>query len=499
MISFSVKVTDPQKLETDVCIGFVFENESFELPQFNQAVTAIIRSTADRESFNGKRGEHCVIYTRGLISPYKLILIGLGKKDSFDTFRLYSGIAESAKIASGHKPVKISYVFPPYFLQKFTAAALFKTAVEAISLSQYIFLKYRMDTSKEFIRRLDEVLFFVRPNELDVALTAVRSGEVFSRATAYARDLVNEPAQFTTPAYLASVAVHIGKQSKGKVKVKVLEEQEVKELGMNAFLGVARGSHEPPKFIRLEYKPNQQPKKKIVLIGKGITFDSGGLSLKGSEHMETMKTDMSGAATVLAVFREIANIRTDYHVVGLIAACENMPSGNALRPGDILTSMGGKTIEVLNTDAEGRLTLADVLSFAVMKEKPNYIIDLATLTGACKVALGDDIAGLWCNNDSFAGDFIQSSCTAGEKMWRMPLEDEYRVLLKSDIADLKNVQSGRYGGAITAALFLEEFVREVPWIHLDIAGPAFIEKNTPVSPKGGAGFGVRTLLHFLSA
>ncbi len=265
---------------------------------------------------------------------------------------------------------------------------------------------------------------------------------------------------------------------------------------MNAFLGVAVGSDKPPKFIHLSYKP-RRPSKKIVLIGKGITFDTGGLSLKSSEHMETMKLDMSGAAAVLAVFAAIPSLIIKSEVVGIIAACENMPSGKALKPGDILKALNGKTIEVLNTDAEGRLTLADAISYALIKEKPDEIIDLATLTGACMVALGQEIAGCFGNNDILLQNIEKHAKLTGENIWRMPLYREYSDLIKSPIADIKNIQTGRYGGAITAALFLSEFVGKTPWVHLDIAGPAYTEKDSPLTPSGGTGFGVRLLLEYL--
>jgi len=248
----------------------------------------------------------------------------------------------------------------------------------------------------------------------------------------------------------------------------------------------------------MRYKPARS-RKKIALLGKGITFDTGGLSLKGSEHMETMKLDMAGAAAVLGVFSVIGEIKPPIEVVGLIAACENMPGGRALKPGDILKAANGKTIEVLNTDAEGRLTLADSLSFAVKSEKPDEMIDLATLTGACVVALGENIAGLFGNDVKLLAALEKASNSSGDRVWQLPLEKSYAELIKSQIADIKNTQTGKYGGAITAALFLNEFTADVPWAHLDIAGPAFAEKVTPLTAVGGTGFGVRLLLNYLKS
>ena len=301
---------------------------------------------------------------------------------------------------------------------------------------------------------------------------------------------------------MGKVAKAIARKSKN-IRCSVFGKKEMKKLGMNGLLAVARGSHEEPKFIKLTYRggtsASSVSNKTICLIGKGITYDSGGLSLKPQSVLETMKCDMAGAATILAVFQAIRIVKPKINVVGLIAATENMPGGGAIKPGDVVRALNGKTIEIVNTDAEGRVVLADALSYASKYIKSDYIIDLATLTGACVVALGEDIAGLFTDNEKLAGILFGAGTRVGEKMWRMPIANEYEEHLKSEIADVRNVSKTKYGGAINGALFLKEFApKETPWAHLDIAGPAFAEKDTTLAPYGGTGFGVQTILSIIS-
>jgi leucyl aminopeptidase len=268
---------------------------------------------------------------------------------------------------------------------------------------------------------------------------------------------------------------------------------------MGAYVGVAQGSEEPPKFIHLTYAPRARARRRIVVIGKGITFDSGGLDLKTADGMLRMKDDMSGAAAVLGVFHALPRLRPPVEVHGLIAATENMPSGTAQRPGDIVRAMNGLTVEIGNTDAEGRLTLADALAYAVKQIKPDEIVDLATLTGAVVIALGQGLSGVMASDDGLASRVLAAAEGAGERMWRLPLHEEYKEGLKSDVADLNNVSSQRGAGAIVAALFMREFTAGVPWAHLDIAGTAFTERELPLGPKGATGVAVRTLLGYLTA
>lgn len=369
-----------------------------------------------------------------------------------------------------------------------------QAAVEAV-----LFKSYRYAVYKEGPKRaVSSVTFLLQDARARrAAVKGIARGEAIMRGVTLARDLVNAPPKDVHPEELAQTAKRIAAQSKGRVKVKVLEREECEKRGMGAYLAVAQGSAFPPKFIHLTYTPPKKTKKKLAIVGKGITFDSGGLSLKPADAMMTMKCDMGGAAAVLGMFATLAALAPRVEVHGIIAAAENMPSGNAMRPGDIVRASNGKTIEILNTDAEGRLTLADALHYANALA-PQAIVDLATLTGACVVALGEEITGVMSNDDDVAVALLAAAERAGEKMWEMPLEKRYRSLVESDVADLRNIATSRYGGSLTAGLFLQEFVGKTPWAHLDIAGPAFAER--PMSSyigKGGTGHGVRTLIEFV--
>jgi leucyl aminopeptidase len=311
-----------------------------------------------------------------------------------------------------------------------------------------------------------------------------------------ARELTSAPANVVTPAVLAQTAQEIA--AAHGMDCEILEREQCEALGMGAYLGVALASDLPPKFIHLTYRPAGTPSRKLAIVGKGLTFDSGGLNIKGpGSGIEMMKIDMGGAAAVLGAAKAIGQLKPNAEVHFISAAVENMISGKAMRPGDILTASNGKTIEVNNTDAEGRLTLADALVFAE-KLEVDAIVDLATLTGACIVALGDDIAGLFTEDDDLANALSAAAATAGEKFWRLPMEAKYFEGLKSIVADMKNT-GPRPGGSITAALFLKQFVEKTPWVHLDVAGPVWTEKESGYNNPGGTGFGVRTLVEWVKA
>jgi leucyl aminopeptidase len=309
-----------------------------------------------------------------------------------------------------------------------------------------------------------------------------------------ARELVAAPANIVTPVTLAETASAIAQEY--GLELEILEREDCEKLGMGAYLGVAQASDLPPKFIHLTYKPEGTPRRKLAIVGKGLTFDSGGLNIKVSgSGIEMMKTDMGGAGATLGAAKAIAQLKPDVEVHFISAATENMISGHAMHPGDILTASNGKTIEINNTDAEGRLTLADALVFAE-KLGVDAIVDLATLTGACVIALGDNIAGLWSPSDEIADQLLKASESTGEKLWRMPMEETYFEGMKSVVADMKNT-GPRPGGAITAALFLKQFVKETPWAHLDIAGPVWVDKENGYNNPGATGFGVRTLVSWV--
>nr|MCU0531596.1 leucyl aminopeptidase [Syntrophales bacterium] len=322
---------------------------------------------------------------------------------------------------------------------------------------------------------------------------AVGTAESVSRAVCYARDLVSTPSNEMTPSDMARRAREAVVSK--KVRLTVLGNREMEKLGMHALLSVARGSMEPARFIILEYSGGRRGEKPCVIVGKGITFDSGGISLKPPDKMEEMKADMSGGAAVLAVIKAAAELGLPLNLVGLVPATENLPGGRAYKPGDVLRSMSGQTIEVISTDAEGRLILADALTYAG-RFKPKAIIDMATLTGACVIALGDDVIGMMGTDGALKDSLRRAAVETGEKLWELPIWDDYAELIKSDVADMKNT-GGRAGGAITAAVFLGKFVGNTPWVHLDIAGPAWLSKEKPYIPRGASAVGVRLLLRFL--
>jgi leucyl aminopeptidase len=307
--------------------------------------------------------------------------------------------------------------------------------------------------------------------------------------------LIKEPAATITPEALAADALAIAKKHKGTLSATVLDAKQCEALGMGMFLAVGRGSEQEPRFIHMIYKPAKKPKKKICFIGKGITFDSGGYSLKSSQAMEDMKVDMSGAAAVISAMDAIATLGSDHEVHAVAACCENLVSGRAYKLGDVLASMDGTTVEINNTDAEGRLTLGDAITYARKKIQPDEMFDFATLTGACIVALGPYTAGVMSDHDNLVRNWMAAAARMGEDMWRMPLTSRLREQLKSQIADIRNT-GDRFGGAITAALFLKTFTKETPWVHVDMAGPASLTTTKPSQPKGGTGFAVSTIIEY---
>jgi leucyl aminopeptidase len=365
---------------------------------------------------------------------------------------------------------------------------------EGFLLAGYRFDRYKSDSSETAGRREPESLTVLTGTRLPNAGRVLGRAEMIAREVFRVRDLVNEPARVKTPSYLADVATAVGR--KCGLKVTVWRGRKLEAEKLAGLLAVAQGSVEPPCFIVLRYRPRGRPRKRVALVGKGLTFDSGGLSLKPPKSMETMKLDVAGGATVIGIMAAVGQLRPSIEVTGYVPATENLPGERAQKPGDVIRYMNEKTVEVLNTDAEGRLILADALTLA-SRTKPDIIIDLATLTGACVVALGAQVAGIMGNDQGLVERLIACGREAGEPLWQLPLVKEYRDDIKSTVADVKNI-GGQYAGTITAGLFLQEFVDGAAWAHLDIAGPAFAEKDYPYTPKGGTGFGIRTLVDFLT-
>jgi leucyl aminopeptidase len=378
-----------------------------------------------------------------------------------------------------------------------------QAAAEGALLGAYSFDKYKKEKKPLKLARVDVLVREERtarrggqPAGRAALSAAAKLGARIAEATSLARDLVNEPAGRITPSALAAKAREVAKEH--GLQIEVLGRAQIHKLDMNLFLGVAQGSEEEPQLVRLSYVPRGRASaKSVALVGKAITFDSGGLSLKTAQGMEDMKTDMAGAAAVIAALSLVPEIAPPFPVHGFFGACENLPSGSAYKPGDVLVGRNGVSVEVLNTDAEGRLVLGDVLAWAAERE-PAAMIDLATLTGAIMVALGPWTAGLFSNDPGLAAALRQAASAAGESVWPMPLPPEMEELIKSPIADLKNT-GGRNGGAISAALFLQHFVGKIPWAHLDIAGPSSLDKEKGYNPRGGTGAGVRLLAEWLRA
>jgi leucyl aminopeptidase len=362
--------------------------------------------------------------------------------------------------------------------------------VEGSILGLYNFSKYRKPEYED----IKEMLIVEREeSKIPTLEQAVYKGKIMAEAASLARDMVNEPANCMTPSRMAELAKEIA--DKYSLKFAAFNSEEMEAMGMGALLGVARGSSQTPKLITLSYRGDESCKSSIGFIGKGVTFDSGGISIKPSEGMGEMKDDMAGGAAAIAALSAIAQLKPRVNVTAIIPATENLPSGTALKPGDVLRAMNGKTIEVISTDAEGRLILADALSYAV-KQGLSPLVDLATLTGACRVALGNLYSGAFGNNCELTDKVLKAADKAGEKLWQMPMPEEYKEQIKSEIADIKNT-GDRYGGAITATLFLAEFVDDTPWVHLDIAGTASSSKESGYTVKGATGVGVRTLVEFV--
>ena len=443
-----------------------------------------LQSYLDAQGFTAEVGKtHVVPDADG--RPTILVGLGADADRTVDDLRLVGGAI--ARAARKHAVVSTDVLSAVGELDPVRAA---QALAEGIGLGQYTYTVLKSDPKPSL---LEEVHVVGKGGKR--VQDALELGAAVADAVAVARDLVNEPGGTLTPPAFAREAMSLG-ESYG-FEVTVLEKSEIEEAGMGGLLGVNRGSEIEPRFLEMRWAPEGRARGVVALVGKGITFDSGGLSIKPSDGMITMKGDMAGGAAVVGAFCALSAVRPKVEVRGYVPLTDNMTGGDAMRLGDVLRISNGKTVEVHNTDAEGRLVLADALSRA-SDERPDAIVDLATLTGACMVALGDDRAGVMGSHDAWVQQVMAAGEAAGEKSWRLPLPDEWRSKLDSDIADMKNIAGGRYGGASIAALFLKEFVGEgIPWAHVDIAGPAFGDAETTIEPKGGTGYGVRTLVALL--
>jgi leucyl aminopeptidase len=481
--------------ETEVAVVAHFEGDvslGDNAAKLDKKSGGMIGEIITRGDFTGRLNEVSVIYPREQLSTKRLVLVGLGKRADFSLERLRGAFSKAAqynrslKVSELSTSVDFRSVNLP--LDQTTEAVL-----EGIILGLYRFTRFRTIDLEE-IREISTLTIMEEQEDtIEIIRAAAKTAGVISDAVLFARDIVSAPANEMTPTRLANEAMESARER--NIKCTILEEGEIREIGMNALLGVAAGSDEAPKFIIMEYHGGKSSSPVVALVGKGLTFDSGGISIKPAEKMDQMKSDMAGGAAVIAAVRAAAELGLPVNLVGLVPAVENLPSGKAYKPGDILKSFSGQTIEVVTTDAEGRLIMADALTYAG-RYKPAAIIDLATLTGACIVALGDHVIGMFGTDDELKREIREAADLTGERVWELPLWEEYNELIKGDAADYKN-SGGRAGGAITAAIFLSKFTGGYPWVHLDIAGPAWLAKDKPYIPKGASGVGVRLLVQFL--
>ena len=497
-MEFSIKNGNVEKQRSDCVVVGVYESRKLSLSAqaVNDISTGYIDSIIKRGDMDGKLETSLMLHSVPGTLCERVLLVGLGKEQDFAEQQYCKAVRASVKaLAASGASDAVSYLAE---LPVKELSVRWKVAhmVEVVLDASYRFdaKKRKSEEGKKEHKKkhLEKISINVsQSSEMKEAESGLVDGQSLAKGVSLAKDLGNLPPNVCTPTYLAEQAVALGK--KYDLKIEVLERDELKKLGMGSFLGVTQGSEEPPKLIVLKHLKGKKDQKSVVLVGKGITFDTGGISLKPGAEMDEMKYDMCGAASVLGTFKAIAEMGLPLNVIGIIPTCENMPDGRATRPGDVLTSMSGLTIEVLNTDAEGRLILCDALTYAERFE-PSAVVDIATLTGACVIALGHHASGLFSNNDSLAKELLQAGESALDRAWHMPMWDEYQPLLDSNFADMANI-GGRAGGSITAACFLSRFAKKYEWAHLDIAGTAWKSGKE----KGGTGRPVPLLTEFLVA
>ena len=492
MIEYKVESLE----QADVLIlPFFKDNLDIERFDFLSDSTADqVKKVLDSQDFEAEKMSSSLVYTSE-DSLSRVYLLGVGDKEDFNIRNWKNSIGSAIKNLQEKELSDISVCLPKKLLQEFSARKASQETVAAIETANYAFDKYKDEEDKtkpiESVTFVDEFKTKQKENIVKGAL----EGQKVSIGVNLTRDLGNTSPSEMTPTMLADTAEKIGKET-DVMEVGVMSQSEIEELGMGCFLGVAKGSDMAPKFIKMEYNGggDEDP---TVIVGKGITFDSGGLSLKPSKHMTDMKYDMLGAGTALGVMQAIAKLGLGQNIVCLIASCENMPGSKAYRPDDVLEAMDGTTVEIGNTDAEGRLTMADALSYTKENYEPKEIIDFATLTGACMVALGKERSGLFSPSDNMADKFYDSAQKVGENLWRLPLGEEYTESMKGEVADLRNLSKSKFGGASTAAAFLQNFVETENWTHIDLSSSYYGDKGKPWARYGANGFGVQATIEYL--
>jgi leucyl aminopeptidase len=478
------------EIECDALVVGVFEGEANNegvLADLDKRIGGVLASLVENGEFSGKSGESAYIHNTGEMKARRLLLLGAGKREDFSANTVRKMAGSAARSLRGKKARTFAFLRRSDLAINDSAQAATEGALWAL------FDADKYHTSDKTENHLETMILATDGGDLEAVKNGIERGRIIAEAANFGRDVVNEPSNVMTPTALAQRAEELAKDF--GLELDVLDEAKMKELGMGSLLGVAHGSAEPAKMIVLRYTPKTDSEETIAIVGKGVTFDTGGISIKPADGMEKMKYDMAGGATTLAAMRAIAQLKPSVNVLGIVPAVENMPGGRAQRPGDVVRAMTGKTIEVINTDAEGRLILADAVAYA-RKLGATKIVDLATLTGAVSIALGDVYVAILGNNQDWIDSVISAAKKSGEKLWQLPLDKEYREQIKSEIADIKNV-GGRKAGTITGAYFIREFVEDTPWAHLDIAGTAWNDSNKPHLSVGPTGVCVRTLVNLI--
>jgi len=490
-MEFIVKSGTPEKQRSGCIVAGVFESRKLSTVahQIDEVSGGAISSILRRGDLEGKPGQTLLLHNIPNLPSERVLLIGCGKEKEFNENRYRDTTAKAVSVLKDTGATEATSYLTELDVKGRDISWKVRQAVEVTEAALYRFdqLKSKPDNSRRALRRV--VLAVPKRSDLGPGEQAIREGRAIAEGMKLARDLGNLPGNLCTPAYLAEQAVEIGKQY--GLKITVLEKDDMEKLGMGALLSVARGSRQPPKLIVLEYHGGKEGEPPVALVGKGLTFDAGGISIKPAANMDEMKYDMCGGASVLGAVQAAAELKLPLNIVGIIPSSENLPDGDANKPGDIVTSMSGQTVEVLNTDAEGRLILSDALTYAE-RYKPAVVIDIATLTGACVIALGAHASGLLANNDQLAREILGAGKYTHDRAWQLPLWDEYQKQLDSNFADMANI-GGREAGTITGACFLARYAKNFKWAHLDIAGTAWKTGKE----KGATGRPVPLLVQFL--
>lgn len=494
-MEMAIKKEEIENVDTPCLILGVTEpaKEDSLIGNDTKAFDKLVKEIFDLEDFNGESGQLIFTYTRDAIKAKRVLLVGLGKEEDLTVESIRKALGAASRKARDLNVKKVTIGLDYFTRKDFKTNDVIEAVTQGIIMGSFQNLKYRTKDLDKY-KHIENLTIVSSKIDEKVMTECLTSGAIIAKAVNFCRELAWGPANDITPTKLANEAIRLEKDY--GIKTTVFDRKKSEEVGLTSFLAVAQGTEEPPKFIIMEYGNDLKDVETIALIGKAITFDSGGISIKPSLNMESMKADMTGGAIVIATMEAIAQLKPKVHVIGVVPATDNMPSGKAYHPGDVIKSYSGQTIEVISTDAEGRMIINDALTYAARNYKPKAMFDFATLTGSMLVALGNHAIGYFANDDSLADILEKASQISGEKVWRFPLWDDYDKQLKSDIADFKHT-GGRPGGAITAARFLSKFVDEVPWIHMDIAGYSDSEKDDGYNPQGSKGPAVRLMVDLI--